>query len=115
MGTSLARPRLYSIANVTPRLKNTRYMDKGFFSEIINEIVTSVVTALKAEFGYLKPTPEPAPAENYITVKQAAKLLSVSTTTIHVWKREGKLKFYRFGTRIRFKQSEIENHEKYKK
>lgn len=81
----------------------------------IEELETRLVNRFKVLFGSLQPAPDQTPAEDYITVKQAAKLLQVSAVTIHTWKREGKLKFYRFGTRIRFKQSEIESLEKYKK
>lgn len=42
-----------------------------------------------------------------ITVKDVAKLLGVSQVTVHQWKKDGKLKYYRYGSRIRFKKSDI--------
>lgn len=51
-----------------------------------------------------------APADNddgLITKKEAAKLLSCSTSTIDNYRRSGKLKKYNVGTSVRFKKSEV--------
>lgn len=47
--------------------------------------------------------------EEFLTIQQVSKLLGVSLVTLHKWKKEGKIKFHRFGSRIRFKKSEIMN------
>jgi excisionase family DNA binding protein len=54
-------------------------------------------------------------AEDFLTRKQVAKLLGVSLVTISKWQKNGNIKFHRFGTRIRFKRSEILNAEKYRR
>ena len=53
--------------------------------------------------------------EDFLTRKEVAKLLSVSNVTLSKWQKNGTLKFHRFGTRIRFKKSEILHVEKYKR
>ena len=53
--------------------------------------------------------------ETLLTAKETAKLLGVSLVSIHHWKKEGKLKFYRYGSRIRFKKSEVLQVNKYSK
>ena len=78
--------------------------------------VDELVARLKSELI-------PAPAvsatketpEDFITVKEVARLLGISLVTVHKWKKDGKLKFHRFGSRIRFKKSEILNNEKFSK
>jgi excisionase family DNA binding protein len=76
--------------------------------------VDELIARLKSEL-----IPAPAIAiettEDFITVKEVARLLGISLVTVHAWKKAGKLKYYRFGTRIRFKKSEILNSEKFSK
>ena len=60
---------------------------------------------IKSEFQSFSP-PQPVEDE-LITSKQAAKILGISLVTLHFWKTEGRLKFYRIGTRIRFKKNEL--------
>lgn len=58
-----------------------------------------------------KQTPTQSP-EEFLTIQQVSKLLGVSLVTLHKWKKEGKIKYHRFGSRIRFLQSEILNFQK---
>lgn len=77
--------------------------------------VEELIARLKTE---LTPAPVKAPketTEDFITVKEVARLLGISLVTVHAWKKAGKLKFYRFGSRIRFKKSEILSNEKFSK
>lgn len=79
----------------------------------LDELETRLVTRFKSEFLSTAPTPAKETPEDFLTVKQLSKLLGVSLVTIHKWKKDGKLKFHRFGTRIRFKRNEILNVEKF--
>jgi excisionase family DNA binding protein len=45
--------------------------------------------------------------DDLITSTEAANLLGVSKVTLHNWKVEGLISYYRIGTRIRFKKSEV--------
>ena len=77
--------------------------------------VDELVARLKSE---LIPAPTIAAketTEDFITVKEVARLLGISLVTVHKWKKDGKLKFHRFGSRIRFRKSEVENMEKFNK
>lgn len=47
--------------------------------------------------------------EEFLTIQQVSKLLGISLVTIHKWKKQGKIKFHRFGSRIRFRKSEVLN------
>jgi excisionase family DNA binding protein len=42
-----------------------------------------------------------------LTRKDAAKLLSISLPTLNEWSKNGQIKGYRIGTRVRYKRSEI--------
>lgn len=46
--------------------------------------------------------------EDLRTSKEAAKFLGVSQVTLHKWKSIGMVKSYSIGTRIRYRQSDLE-------
>ncbi len=74
-----------------------------------------LISRLKLEFLPTRETDNKETTEDFLTAKQVSKLLGVSLVTIHKWKKDGKLKFHRFGSRIRFQKSEILNNEKFSK
>ncbi|MFC2103372.1 helix-turn-helix domain-containing protein [Bacteroidota bacterium] len=45
--------------------------------------------------------------EELIKVSDASKLLGVSKVTIHAWKRDGLIPFYRISNKIYFKKNEL--------
>lgn len=45
--------------------------------------------------------------DRFIKIGDVAKLLNVSIVTIHTWKKEGKIPFYRISNKVFFKESEI--------
>jgi excisionase family DNA binding protein len=47
------------------------------------------------------------PEEQYLTPKQTAEALSVSTVTLRQWERNGVLKPARLGSRVRYLRSQI--------
>lgn len=60
----------------------------------------------------LKANPEqpshlPDEAHHYLTTEEAAQFLKVSLVSIHNWKRDKGLLFYRIGRSIRFKKSDL--------
>lgn len=73
---------------------------KDELRELIREELNSV-------FKSLNIAPPPPLEENYITENEAKEILSVSKVTLKKWRDENRLKFYRFGTRIRYKKSEL--------
>jgi len=68
--------------------------------DLITECVSQVLTEQSR-------TPEKKEEETLLTVAELSKYLGVSKVTIHIWKWEGKLPFYRMGRRVYFKKSEI--------
>jgi len=81
----------------------------------IEDFQNQLIGKLKTEILSTSPQLKKDTEDEFLTAKQVSKLLSVSLVTLHQWKKDGKLKFHRFGTRIRFKKSEILNNEKFTK
>ena len=70
------------------------------FEQLLRSIV-------KTELQSYTPAPSTQEQDELLTTNEARDLLRVSKVTIHKWKTEGKIKFYRIGTRVRFKRSEL--------
>ena len=51
--------------------------------------------------------PKKSEPNDYVTKKEAAKLLSCSVSTIDNYRRSGKLNRYNVGSAVRFKRAEI--------
>ena len=81
----------------------------------IEDFQNQLIGKLKTEILSTSPQLKKDTEDEFLTAKQVSKLLSVSLVTLHQWKKVGKIKFHRFGTRIRFKKSEILNNEKFSK
>ena len=81
----------------------------------IEDFQNQLLDKIKAEFLSTTTAPSKETTEDFLTAKQVSKLLGVSLVTLHKWRKDGKLKFHRFGTRIRFQKSEILNNEKFSK
>ena len=71
-----------------------------------DELRSLICECLKQERQSTAPAPPPQ-EEEYITVIQACKLLSISKVTCSKWRKEGRIPFYRIATRVRFKKSEV--------
>ena len=52
---------------------------------------------------------EPQEVEDFLTENEARTLLQVSKVSLKKWRDEGTIPFYRFGSRIRYKRSELIN------
>lgn len=81
----------------------------------IDDFQNQLIGKLKTEFLSATIPPPKEIDEDFLNAKQVSKLLGISLVTLHKWKKDGKLKFHRFGTRIRFRKSEILNNEKFSK
>ncbi len=44
----------------------------------------------------------------YLDIKQLSELLSVKAKTIYGWVQDGRIPSYKFGTLLRFKESDVE-------
>ena len=72
--------------------------------EFKNEILAGVEKLLK-EFSEQFTPKHP---EIWMNRKDVGELLGISVVTIHNWSKEGILKPYKIGTRIRFRKSDID-------
>ena len=79
----------------------------------VEDFQTQLIGKLKNEFFPSSPESVKETAENFLTAKQVSKLLGVSLVTLSKWRKDGKIKFHRFGSRIRFQKSEILSNEKF--
>jgi excisionase family DNA binding protein len=80
---------------------STRNID-DFIADVANEVVKRIEQHGKVE------SPK-SHTEEFLTIQEVSKLLGVSLVTPHKWKKQGKIKFHRFGSRIRFRKSEVLN------
>jgi excisionase family DNA binding protein len=46
--------------------------------------------------------------KEYISIREAAKMLSVSLITLHQWSKKGRLKNYQFGKSVFYRRSDLE-------
>ena len=74
------------------------------YTDLQELIFSSVETAVQSATAHLQVKNE----IEYLTRKQTSTLLGVSLVTLSEWTKEGKVKGYRIGSRIRFKRHEIE-------
>lgn len=88
---------------------------KGIRPEIINDIIANIKNLLPELIGYQKGLEESkiknkkkeSPEKTTYTVKEAAKELRVSETTLRDWIKKGKIKCTRFGATVRFSPSDL--------
>lgn len=80
---------------------STRNID-DFIADVANEVVKRI-----GQYGIAE-SPK-SNSDEFLTIQEVSKLLSVSLVTLHKWKKQGKIKFYRFGSRIRFRKSDVLN------
>jgi excisionase family DNA binding protein len=72
-----------------------------------SELETLLGDIVKRELSKaLQPT-APTPKANLLTRKQTAKLLGISLPTLSDYTNKGKLRSYRLGGSIRYKESEV--------
>lgn len=72
----------------------------------LTDFETLIKSCLRSELQSQLPPP-PKEEGELITTAEATKLLRVSKVTLSKWRTEGRIKFYRIGTRIRFRKSEL--------
>ena len=63
--------------------------------------------AMRVNEIYKATAPEPQPKEKLLTRKETAEYLGISLVTLHTWSKNGTLKAYRIGNKVRYKESEV--------
>ena len=83
-------------------------MDKVVLSPIpLEELKEGIREIVKQELSKLV-FPQSKIVETYFTRQEVSDYLQVSLPTLHQWAKDGTLKGYRIGTRIRYKRSDVE-------
>lgn len=77
------------------------------------ELIEGIVSRLKTEFISQQAEHSPEADDAFLTSTQVSAILGVSLVTLCKWRKEGKIKFHRFGSRIRYRRSEIADTKKY--
>jgi excisionase family DNA binding protein len=72
----------------------------------LGDIETVFRDCIKSELQSFRPQPS-IPEDDLITEQEAKKMLLVSKVTLKKWRDEGRIKFYRIGSRIRYRKSDL--------
>jgi excisionase family DNA binding protein len=71
-------------------------------SQVSQEVIDRITPLLQS-------VKTPSPPTDFITRKEASKLLGVSLPTLNDWTKTGKIVGYRISSRVRYKRNELEN------
>lgn len=72
-----------------------------FFAELKKSLIPEITENLSAKFQPKEPT-------EYLTRSEVCKLLKIDMSSLHRWRKEGKIPSYGLGNRVYFKRSEVE-------
>ncbi len=72
------------------------------------ELKQSIISEIRLELKEMSKKFQPVRPPEYVTRKEAAKILKVSLVTISDWNKKGILNPYRLGNLIRYKRSELD-------
>ncbi|MFC0345818.1 helix-turn-helix domain-containing protein [Epilithonimonas hispanica] len=70
-------------------------------TELKNSLIPELTAQLSAQFQPKQPT-------EYLTRSEVCKLLKIDMSSLHRWRKEGKIPSYGLGNRVYFKRSEVE-------
>ncbi len=84
-------------------------MDNNIFTNLIDEFLLSVREIIREEIIRANESTliKSETKERYLSARQVAPILKITERTVAVWALEGKLKAYRIGRRIFYKESEL--------
>ncbi|SIQ99788.1 DNA binding domain-containing protein, excisionase family [Chryseobacterium sp. RU37D] len=74
-------------------------------SDLIQEIKKEIIPELKAELSKEFQPKEPT---EYLTRQEVCEMLHIDLSSLHRWRKEGKLIAYGLGNRVYFKRNEID-------
>jgi excisionase family DNA binding protein len=78
-------------------------MENVFLTNLSSDDIKNIV---KSALEEIKPEGKKEEPE-LIKISEVSKILKVSLPTIHTWKKQGKIPFYRLGSKIFFKRNEV--------
>jgi excisionase family DNA binding protein len=74
----------------------------------VKELLEKIGELIDSKLAKSAHTSKPKHQSKYLTRKEVALLLKISLPTLNDWTKEGLLQSYRLGTRVLYKQDEIE-------
>ena len=74
-------------------------------TDLITELKNSLIPELKAQLSAQFQPKEPT---EYLTRSEVCKLLKIDMSSLHRWRKEGKIPSYSMGNRVYFKRSEVD-------
>jgi excisionase family DNA binding protein len=75
--------------------------DSDFLQRFKDEIIPEIKQQLSKEFQPKEPT-------EYLTRNEVCELLKIDLSSLHRWRKEGKIPSYGMGNRVYFKRYEVE-------
>lgn len=83
-------------------------MKKHLIIEITPEELSELIqSSVEASLSKFKEELQPNDPDELMSRKEAAKYLQISLTTLWHWMRDGKVKYYKNGSKIYFKRQEL--------
>ncbi|WP_111708933.1 helix-turn-helix domain-containing protein [Lutibacter citreus] len=73
-----------------------------------DELVHNILQGLEVKLKEFETKFQPKEPTTWLTKKEVATILSISTVTVDDWSRKGILNPFRIGNRIRFQRNEVE-------
>lgn len=74
-------------------------------SDLITELKNSLIPELKAQLSAQFQPKEP---QEYLTRSEVCKLLKIDLSSLHRWRKEGKIPSFGISNRVYFKRSDID-------
>ena len=74
------------------------------------QLIEDVRTVIRHELNHhapAVPVGNAAPADELLSIREAAALLGVTVQTVHEWKRRGLLKYHKLGSRSYLKRADV--------
>ena len=74
-----------------------------------SELKDLIGQAVAAQFSKSNQSPLPVKELGILTRAETAKILGITLSTLHEWTKNGIIQGTRIGTRVRYRQSDVEN------
>ena len=74
-----------------------------------SELKDLIVTAVAEQFSISRQEAPPVAGVTILTRKQTAQMLGITLTTLHEWTKTGVIQGTRIGSRVRYRQSDVED------
>jgi len=77
------------------------------YPQFFDDLRAVIRHELQAHTTAVPTIPPTSPADELLSIREAAELLGVTVQTVHEWKRRGLLKYHKLGSRSYLKRAEV--------